>query len=413
MSPMNPERTSTASPTPAGVRPIAVYGATGHTGRFVLQELRRRGLPAVAVARRALVDAPADTPARVAALDDPVALDRALHGCAVVINTAGPFLDTARPLVEAALRAGCHYIDVTAEQPSARMVLEEFDARARAAGVVVMPAAGFYGGLADLLASALLAQASARRQPSEGGEAGAPLQAAQAAQAAQAVQAAQGDQAGRAAQPGSAGQVDQAGQAGAPSQPGQLAPASLRVGVALSHWWPTEGTRITGARNQAPRVVIEDGRPAPLPQPAVRQDWAFAEPFGTQAMVELPFSEVVTLAHHLPLRRLHSFISERALQDIRDPSTPAPTAVDTQGRSAQRFAMEVVAEGPHPHARPQRAWATGQDIYAVSAPMVVEAAVRLSAPGFTGRGAAVLGQVFDARAFLDALALEHLQFGIA
>jgi hypothetical protein len=356
--------------------PIAVYGANGHTGRFVLQELRRRGLPSVAVARRPVADAPADVPQRVAALDDAAALDRALAGCAVLINCAGPFLDTARPLVEAALRAGCHYIDVTAEQPSARAVLEDFDAPARAAGVVVMPAAGFYGGLADLLASALLVGVGTGGAGghSEGGD---------------------------------------RGHDGHGSDRRSSAAASLRVGVALSHWWPTEGTRITGVRNQAPRVVIEDGRPAPLAQPAARQDWSFAEPFGTQAMVELPFSEVVTLAHHLPLQRLHSFISERALQDIRDPSTPAPTAVDAQGRSAQRFAMEVVADGPHTPARARRAWATGQDIYAVSAPMVVEAAARLRAPGFAGRGAAVLGQLFDARSFLDALAPEHLDFGIA
>ena len=288
---------------------------------------------------------------RQAALDDAAALDRALAGCAVLINCAGPFLDTARPLVQAALRAGCHYIDVTAEQPSAQAVLDEFDAPARAAGVVVMPAAGFYGGLADLLASALMA--GAREE------------------------------------------------------------ASLRVGVALSHWWPTEGTRITGVRNQTQRLVVEDGQLAPLSPAGATPDWPFAEPFGTLPMAELPFSEVVTLSHHLPLRRLHSFISARALQDIRDPATPAPTAVDAQGRSAQRFAMEVVAEGPQPHAPARRAWATGQDIYAVSAPMVVEAAARLRAPGFDGRGAAVLGQLFDARAFLDALAPEHLDFGIA
>jgi hypothetical protein len=348
-------------------RPIAVYGASGHTGRFVLQELQRRGLPAVAIARRPLDAAPTHAAVRLAALDDAAALDRALAGCAVVINCAGPFLDTARPLVEAALRAGCHYIDVTAEQPSAQAVLDEFDAPARAAGIVVTPAAGFYGGLADLLASALLAD-----EPNP--------------------------------DPAAASRAD----ANRPERGHQAAQdADLRIGVALSHWWPTTGTRVTGTRNQAPRVVIEDGHRAPLPHPPQAITWTFAGPFGAQPMVELPFSEVVTLAHHLPLRSLHSFISERALQAIRDPATPAPTAVDAQGRSAQRFTMEVVADGP----RPRRAWASGQDIYAVSAPMVVEAAARMRLPAFDRRGALVLGQMFDARAFLDALAPEHLAFG--
>jgi len=327
-------------------RPIVVYGATGHTGRFVLRELLRRGLPAVAVGRRLASDGLPPVAQRQAALDDPEALQRALAGCAAVINCAGPFLDTARPLVEAALRAGCHYLDVTAEQLSAQAVLDEFDAPARAAGIAVVPAAGFYGGLADLLASALLA--------------------------------------------------------------GDGAAADLRVGVALSHWWPTTGTRVTGVRNQAPRLVMEGGRLVPLAQPAQTATWPFDEPFGAQPMVELPFSEVVTMARHLPLRSLHSFIGARALQDIRDPATPAPTAVDEQGRSAQRFAMEVIADGP----RPRRAWATGQDIYAVSAPMVVEAALRLGSAGAGHRGALVLGQLGDARGFLGALAPRHLAFGI-
>jgi hypothetical protein len=354
-------------------RPIAVYGATGHTGRFVLAELRRRGLPAVAIARRPPEEPRRDAEFRLAAVDDAAALDRALAGCAVVINCAGPFLDTARPLVEAALRAACHYIDVTAEQPSAQAVLADFDAPARAAGIVVTPAAGFYGGLADLLASALLVGES--RPATVSGPAPA--------------------RPGRAKQ--HQGSTDQ-----------HAGDVDLRIGVALSHWWPTTGTRLTGARNQAPRVVVEDGRLAPLPQPGRGRTWSFDEPFGAQPMTELPFSEVVTLAHHLPLRSLHSFISTGALQDIRDPATPAPTAVDAHGRSAQRFALEVVADGP----RPRRAWATGQDIYAVSAPMVVEAAARLRRPGFDRRGALVLGQLFDARAFLDALAPEHLAFGV-
>ena len=118
-------------------RPIAVYGATGHTGQFVVQEAQRRGLPVVAVGRSAArldeVFAPGVT-RRIADLADPTSLEQAFAGCAVVINCAGPFLDTAAPVAQAALRAGCHYIDVTAEQASAQASLADFDAPARAAG---------------------------------------------------------------------------------------------------------------------------------------------------------------------------------------------------------------------------------------------------------------------------------------
>ena len=54
----------------------------------------------------------------MASVDDPASLDRAISGAAAVINCAGPFMDTAAPLIEAAIRGRIHYLDVTAEQPA-------------------------------------------------------------------------------------------------------------------------------------------------------------------------------------------------------------------------------------------------------------------------------------------------------
>lgn len=321
--------------------PVAVYGASGHTGKFVVAELLRRGIPVIAVGRDP-ARLPSGLPGRVAAIDDTAALDRAFAGCSLVINSAGPFLDTATPVAEAAIRAGCSYLDVTAEQASAQATFETFDRPARDAGVVVIPAAGFYGGLADLLASALV-----------------------------------GDEA-----------ADQ-----------------ITTAVALDHWWPTDGTRRTGERNRVPRVVLEAGRLVPMALPARSIDWSFDAPHGTQAAVELPFSEVITISRHLQVRNLHSYLGAHALNDVRSADTPAPTAIDAQGRSAQRFAMEVVAVGA---AGARRATAQGQDIYAVSAPIVAEAAARILAPSFERSGALALGEASDARDFLKAIATADL-----
>jgi short subunit dehydrogenase-like uncharacterized protein len=52
---------------------------------------------------------------RPARVDDAVSLDRALVGASAVINCAGPFAQTAAPLIEAALRAKIPYLDVAAE----------------------------------------------------------------------------------------------------------------------------------------------------------------------------------------------------------------------------------------------------------------------------------------------------------
>jgi hypothetical protein len=72
-----------------------------------------------------------------------------------VVNCAGPFADTALPLARAALAAGAHYLDIAAEQPSTLALLHSWSTRAERAGVVVMPGVGFFGGLGDLLVTAV------------------------------------------------------------------------------------------------------------------------------------------------------------------------------------------------------------------------------------------------------------------
>src|SRR3546814_11217215 len=71
-----------------------------------------------------------------------------------VINCSGPFGDTAPPLIEATLQAGIAYLDVTAEPLVTMEVFASYADAARAAGVVVAPAFGFFCSLGDLPASA-------------------------------------------------------------------------------------------------------------------------------------------------------------------------------------------------------------------------------------------------------------------
>ncbi len=90
---------------------VAVFGAYGHTGRFVVAELRDRGFTPLLTGRatdqlQALAAAHPGLQARTASVGDPASLDRALDGAAAVINCAGPFASTAAPVIEAALRAG-------------------------------------------------------------------------------------------------------------------------------------------------------------------------------------------------------------------------------------------------------------------------------------------------------------------
>lgn len=321
---------------------VLVYGATGHTGRFVVDELVRRGLTPVLAGRSAerLADvAPrhAALESRVVGLDDPGRLRQAIAGVAAVINCAGPFLDTALPLARAAVESGAHYLDVTAEQPVVQALYRELDAQARDTDVSVVPAMAFYGGLADLLVTAVLGGSSADE---------------------------------------------------------------VEVAIGLDRWWPTAGTRITGARNTATRLVIREGSLVPLPSPAPTGAWSYPEPLGEQSVVELPFSEVITINNHLDVGTLRSYLNSAPLAELRDEATPEPAASDESGRSAQRFAVDVrVRQG----ADVKRITATGRDIYAVTAPIVVEGAVRLLDGRRRRSGAGAPGEIFEAVDVLDAL----------
>ncbi|QIG50458.1 NAD(P)H-binding protein [Nordella sp. HKS 07] len=330
---------------------VAVYGATGHTGLFVVEELLRRGFVPIAIARseEALTSARFSDPKvirRRATVDDAESLDRALAGAAAVINCAGAFLDTASAVAAAAMRAGIHYLDVTAEQPNALATLDDFDAPARKAGVAVIPAMGFYGGFADLLATVAV---------------------------------------------GEWDDVD-----------------GIEVLIGLDSWHPPRGTRLTGERNTARRLVVENGQLVPVNLPPAEKVWSFAEPVGRQATLEIPFSEVILISSHLKPSSLHTHLSANALRDVRDAATPAPV-VDATGRSTQHFVVEVVATAG---GRTRRVIAKGRDIYAFSAPLICEVAERLLRPDFAHAGAHAPGAILDAHDVLSALRPDHLTFEV-
>lgn len=321
---------------------IAVFGATGHTGGFVIQELVGRGYRPIAVSRSggSPLLAVAELRTRQARIDDPSSLDRAFEGALAVINCAGPFLETAAPVASAAVRAGAHYLDVSAEQASTMMVLDDMDAPAREARVVAMPAMAFYGGLVDLL-----------------------------------VTAAMGD---------------------------WTTAADIEVGIALDSWRPTLGTRITGQRNTARRMVIRDSRLVPLMQPEQDKTWNFSSDFGKQAMAEIPFSEAPLIARHLRVGTLRTYLNLRAVEDIRNPDTPPPLPADPSGRSAQKFTIDVRARQEDVE---RRIVIGGRDIYGSTAPLVVEALERILNAYSGLAGAHAPGAIFDAMAFLSALQL--------
>lgn len=137
---------------------VVIYGVTGYTGQLVLAECLREGVRPVIAGRDAealrAIAAPHGLTVRVASLDDAPALDAVLAGAVVVIHCAGPFAHTARAMADACLRGGVHYLDITGEI-AVFEALAARDAEARAAGVMLMPGAGFDVVPSDCLAAHL------------------------------------------------------------------------------------------------------------------------------------------------------------------------------------------------------------------------------------------------------------------
>ena len=255
---------------------VAVFGAYGHTGRFVVAELRDRGYRPLLVGRDAgklqAMATGSGLGYRAASADDPASLDGALRGTAAVVNCAGPFAATAGPVIEAALRAGIPYVDVAAEIEANLDTFTHFAERARAARAAVVPAMAFYGGLGDLLTTAAM---------------------------------------------GSWTTADE-----------------VHVAYGLSSWYPTAGTRASGTvsreRRDGRRVRYTGGRleyyvdSADLPT----LEWDFPAPTGPRKVLgEFTMADVVTIPSHLSVPEVRTYMTVEAAGDLAAADTPVPVAV--------------------------------------------------------------------------------------
>jgi short subunit dehydrogenase-like uncharacterized protein len=145
-------------------RPLAVLGATGYTGRLVVEQARELGMPLRLVGRqREELERLArdEEEIHVADARHEAQLIEAFDGAFAVASTAGPFLEVGAKPVGAAITVGAHYLDVSGEQAFARMVYEGFGESAEERDVVLLTSFGFDyvpGDLAARLAAEGLAE---------------------------------------------------------------------------------------------------------------------------------------------------------------------------------------------------------------------------------------------------------------
>jgi short subunit dehydrogenase-like uncharacterized protein len=123
-----------------------LYGAYGYTGRLIVERAMEVGLrPVVAGRDGARIRALAEEHGLEWAafgLHQPGALPAALRDVGLVLNAAGPFSATWRPVLEACLGAPCHYLDITGEIDVLEAMQDRTD-EARRSGIHVVPAVGF------------------------------------------------------------------------------------------------------------------------------------------------------------------------------------------------------------------------------------------------------------------------------
>ncbi|MCO5992924.1 saccharopine dehydrogenase family protein [Actinoallomurus rhizosphaericola] len=341
---------------------IAVYGASGFTGRLSVAEVRRRGMTPVLVGRNedrlrtaAVESGAADAEVRLAALDAPDALVGAFADCDAVVNCAGPFTSWGGPVLRAAIAAGRPYVDTSGEQRYIRRILDTYDAEAARAGVAVVPGLADDGGPGDLIA-----HLTAQRLPEVEELVVADLR-----------------------------------------RPGGASRGTARTMATAFADGPLD--HVDGS------LVPADGQgPASLGVPGSEE----------VPVAPFPLPGVATVPRHVRARRVRSVIRAdvAALFQSLTPDLveSVPEVLDDETRRAGRWLMTVRAEdGAGGRAE---GWVTGPDPYGLTAVIAVEGARRLASgegrAGTAGRGrvgALTPAQAFDPADFLDFL----VPYGVA
>ena len=141
-----------------------LYGATGYVGTEIARMAVEYGLRPILAGRDASKLEPLASELgleyRAFDLRDPQKIDQALKDMPVVLHCAGPFIHTFAPVLEACLRTGTHYLDLTGEIPVYQAIAAR-DEQAKQRGVMLLPGVGY-----DVVPTDCLALHLKRRLPS-------------------------------------------------------------------------------------------------------------------------------------------------------------------------------------------------------------------------------------------------------
>ncbi|MBF6299784.1 saccharopine dehydrogenase NADP-binding domain-containing protein [Nocardia amamiensis] len=340
----------TSTEATASAPTIAVYGATGHTGGYLLTELRRRGLTPILVGRdadriRAAATAAGlpDAEVRVADLTDPAGLVAAFTGADVVISSLPAYVNHGAAVLAAAIDAGAHYTDMSGEQLFLKRVFDEFGPRAAAAGVTVV------SGITDSnVPGDLLAYLTSRRVA---GPADVVLS-----------------------------HLSKSG--------GNGSKGSAKTVFASLDWFRGGGWHYADGELRTGAAARQDKLTFP----------GDTEP---TAVAKFPQPPVLTIPRHSDVSYVEGVLATAILDTLAGFTAEIIDTLPDEPSSDLRYDLVVDASGTD--GRVVRGVVSGVDSYRDSALMAVETAVRLAAGG-AAPGALAPAEAFDAADFLDGLA---------
>jgi short subunit dehydrogenase-like uncharacterized protein len=96
-------------------------------------------------------------PYRIFALEEESVLEQTLQEVSLVLHAAGPFSETADPMLKACLKTKTHYLDINGDIAVFEKI-KQLNSQAQAAGIMLMPGVGFDVVPTDCLAKHLYSQ---------------------------------------------------------------------------------------------------------------------------------------------------------------------------------------------------------------------------------------------------------------
>lgn len=126
---------------------MLIYGAAGYTGKIIAARAKALNLNFEIAGRDAdkiqELAEELNVPYHIFSVDDEVAFLKALTDKRVLVNAAGPFKFTAEQAMNACLKAGVHYLDISAELETYQLA-ESLDEKAKIAGIQLISGAGLF-----------------------------------------------------------------------------------------------------------------------------------------------------------------------------------------------------------------------------------------------------------------------------